>query len=118
MTVSQATIPEVTGIKNFLWYLVKLIQLVDDHPVFLLVAQYQIDLFGGLSCPPLIPAGIQRNPGNSRNSRGINFGRGTCQIGKTIPAEFQTEFEFRQNAGITIDGITPERNLQNVFSAQ
>ena len=34
----------------------------------------------GLYCPPLIPAGIRRNPGNSRNSGGINFGRGACQI--------------------------------------
>ena len=31
---------------------------------------------GGLYCPPLIPARIRRNPGNSRNSRGIKFGRG------------------------------------------
>jgi hypothetical protein len=68
---------------------------------------------GGLYCPPLIPAGIRRNPGNSRNSGGIKFSRGTCQIGKTIPAEFRTEFKFRRNAGITIDGITPERNPRN-----
>jgi hypothetical protein len=37
---------------------------------------------GGLYCPPLIPAGIRQNPGNSRNSRGIKFGRGTCQSDK------------------------------------
>ena len=42
----------------------------------------------GLYCPPLIPAGIRRNPGNSRNSRGIKFGRGACQIDEMIPAEF------------------------------
>jgi hypothetical protein len=53
-----------------------------------------------------------QNPGNSQNSGGINFGRGTCQIGKTIPAEFRTEFEFRRNAGITIDGITPEWQIE------
>jgi hypothetical protein len=67
----------------------------------------------GLYCPPLIPAGIRRNPGDSRNSAGIKFGRGTCQIDKMIPAEFRTEFKFRRNAGITIDGITPERIPRN-----
>jgi len=41
---------------------------------------------GGLYCPPLILAGIRWNPGNSWNSRGINFGTGTCQIDNTILA--------------------------------
>ena len=45
-------------------------------------------LSGGLYRPPLIPAGIRRNPGNSRNSGGIKFGRGACQIDTMIPAEF------------------------------
>jgi hypothetical protein len=36
----------------------------------------------------LSPTDSCRNPGNSRNSGGINFGTGTCQIDNTIPAEF------------------------------
>ena len=51
----------------------------------------------GLYCPPLIPAGIRRNPGNSWNSGGIKFGRGACQIDQVIPTEFRTEFKFRRN---------------------
>jgi hypothetical protein len=74
---------------------------------------------GGLYCPPLIPARIRRNPGNSWNSRGIKFGRGTCQIDKTIPAEFRTEFKFRRNGSRNHpDRITPERNPRNMWSAQ
>ena len=37
------------------------------------------------------------NPGNSRNSRGIKFGRGACQIDSMIPTEFRMEFKFRRN---------------------
>ena len=51
----------------------------------------------GLYCPPLILAGIRRNPGNSRNSIGIKFGRWTCQIDSMIPTEFRMEFKFRRN---------------------
>ena len=50
---------------------------------------------GGLYCPPLIPAGIRRNPGNSRNSGGIKFGRGACQIDSMIPPEWFLEFPGR-----------------------
>ena len=46
----------------------------------------------GLYCPPLIPAGIRRNPVNSRNSIGINFGTVACQVDKTILAECGTEW--------------------------
>ena len=52
---------------------------------------------GGLYCPPLIPAGIRQNRDNSRNSRGIKFGRGACQIDQMIPTEFQMEFKFCRN---------------------
>ena len=38
-----------------------------------------------------------RNPGNSRDSVGIKFGRWTCQIDSMIPTEFRTEFKFRRN---------------------
>ena len=38
-----------------------------------------------------------QNLGNSRNSGGIKFGRGACQIEQMIPTEFQTEFKFRRN---------------------
>jgi hypothetical protein len=72
-------------------------------------------LFGGLYCPPLIPAGIQQNPGNSQNSRGIKFGKGTCQIGKTIPAEFPTEFKFRRNGSRNyMDGMIPRMSRNGI----
>jgi len=64
--------------------------------------------FGGLYCPPLIPAGIRWNPGNSWNSRGINFGTGACQIDYTILAECRMEFKFCQNGSrIHADGMAP-----------
>jgi hypothetical protein len=82
-----------------------------------LISPYTIPIFytnfRGLYCPPLILAGIRWNLGNSRNSAGIKFGRGTCQIDKTIPAEFRMEFKFSRNAGITLDGIPPEQNPRN-----
>ena len=37
------------------------------------------------------------NPGNSRNSGGIKFGRGACQIDQMILTQFRMEFKFRQN---------------------
>ena len=40
---------------------------------------------------------FSRNPGNSQNSRGIEFGRGACQIDSMIPMEFRMEFKFCQN---------------------
>ena len=52
---------------------------------------------GGLYCPPLIPAGIWQNPGNSWNSRGIKFGTGAGQIDQMILAEFRMEFKFCEN---------------------
>ena len=55
----------------------------------------------GLYCPPLIPAGIWQNPGNSRNSRGIKFGRGACKIDEMILAELPG----RNAAGIQQNGI-------------
>jgi len=63
----------------------------------------------GLYCPPLIPARIRRNPVNSRNSIGINFGTVACQIDKTILAECGTEFTFRRNgSGNHTEGTAPE----------
>ena len=65
--------------------------------------------FGGLYCPPLIPARIWWNPVNSRNSVGINFGTVACQVGKTIPAECGMEFTFRRNgSGNHMEGMAPE----------
>jgi len=63
---------------------------------------------GGLYCPPLIPARIWQNLGNSWNSRGINFGTGACQIDYTILAECRMEFIFCQNGSrIHMDGMAP-----------
>jgi len=64
--------------------------------------------YRGLYCPPLIPAGIWQNLGNSWNSGGINFGTGACQIDYTIPAECRTEFKFCWNVSrIHMDGMAP-----------
>ena len=67
--------------------------------------------YRGLYCP-LIPARIQRNPGNSQNSRGINFGTGTCQSDKTILVECWTEFKFcRNGSGNHMDGMHTEHRM-------
>jgi hypothetical protein len=58
--------------------------------------------YGGLYCPPLIPAGIRRNPGDSWNSAGIIFGIGTCQIDNTIPADVERNL----NSAGMVPGIT------------
>ena len=58
---------------------------------------------------PAESGGIRRNPGNSRNSGGIKFGRGACQTDQLIPAEFRTEFKFRRNGSRNYpEGICPE----------
>ena len=65
----------------------------------------------GLYCPPLIPARIRWNPGNSQNSRGIKFGRGACQIDEMIPAEFWMAFKFCRNSSRNyLEGMLPEFN--------
>ena len=63
---------------------------------------------GGLYCPPLIPARIWQNLGNSWNSGGIKFGTGVCQIDYTILAECRTEFQFRWNGSRNhTEGMAP-----------
>jgi len=75
----------------------------------MLRSTYRASKPGGLYCPPLIPARIRRNPVNSQNSVGINFGTVACQIDKTIPAECGTEFTFRRNGSRNHrEGMAPE----------
>jgi len=55
-----------------------------------------------------------RNPVNSRNSVGINFGTVACQIDKTIPAECGMEFTFcRNGSGNHREGMALEWEEQN-----
>ena len=68
-------------------------------------------IFWGFYCPPLIPAGIQQNPSNSQNSRGIKFGRGACQIDEMILAESQSALKLRQNGSRNyLEGMLPKFN--------
>jgi len=73
----------------------------------------------GLYCPPLIPARIRRNPVNSRNSIGIKFGRGACQIHTMIPTESWIKFKFHQNGSRNhLDGMHRNRICSyNVYNA-
>jgi hypothetical protein len=72
-----------------------------------------IHFFGGLSSTD-----SWRNPGNSWNSGGINFGRGTCQIDK----KFRRNFERNSNSAGIVPGITRtelRRNgIHGMWSAQ
>jgi len=53
-------------------------------------------------CPPLIPAGIWWNLGNSWNSRGFNFGPGACQM--MIP--FWLNVEQNPHSARMVPGFT------------
>ncbi|EDR13009.1 uncharacterized protein LACBIDRAFT_322402 [Laccaria bicolor S238N-H82] len=94
-----------------LWKVVMTQTDSQKHALFL--AEYVKDLdlavSGGLYCPPLIPARIRRNPGNSWNSGGIKFGRGPCQIDQTIPRNF----EWNSNSAGMIPVITRKECSRN-----
>jgi len=57
-----------------------------------------------------------QNPGNSWNSRGINFGTEVCQIDYTIPVECRTEFQFCWNGSRNhTEGMAPQNDRNRII---
>ena len=122
---SKATGSQMSSQMTQLQPMVQLLSIAFSLLVFFFWSE-QLDLqtleltckqWGGLYCPPLIPAGIRRNPGNSRNSNGMNFGPGACQTDQTILTEFRMEFKFRRNGSRNHpEGILPGMRWNGIIA--